>query len=75
MNNNTLHICSLNCQGLGNKNKRERLIQWIKYQKCNVLFAQETHFCEKIQQELNTEFSGKIHHSFGNTQARGGINF
>jgi hypothetical protein len=26
----TLHLCSLNCQGLGQKEKRQRLFQWAK---------------------------------------------
>ena len=71
MNKYTLHLCSLNCQGLGNKNKRERLFQWVNYQKCNILFAQETHFEEKIIREINNEFTGNVYSSFGNTQSRG----
>ena len=40
----TLHLCSLNCQGLGQKEKRQRLFQWAKNQKTHILYAQETHF-------------------------------
>jgi hypothetical protein len=40
----TLHLCSLNCQGLGQKEKRQRLFQWVKNQKTHILYAQETHF-------------------------------
>jgi hypothetical protein len=46
----TLHLCSLNCQGLGQKEKRQRLFQWAKNQKTHILFAQETH--KKIQYYL-----------------------
>jgi hypothetical protein len=37
----TLHLCSLNCQGLGQKEKRQRLFQWVKNQKTHILYAQE----------------------------------
>ena len=66
-----LHIISLNCQGLGQKQKRERLQLWTKNQKCNILFMQESHFIEKNEKTINCEFDGKMLHSYGNTQSRG----
>ena len=66
-----LNICSLNCQGLGQKEKRERLNLWCKNQKCNILFIQESHFIEKHENVINNEIKGKLYHSFGNSQSRG----
>lgn len=68
---NLTHICSLNCQGLGNKEKRLRLKEWVKTQKCDILFIQESHFTEKLETDLKLEFRENIFHSFGSSQARG----
>ena len=68
-----LHLCSLNCQGLGQKDKRQRLIQWGNKQKSNILFLQETHFTNEIINNLNREFSEQMYmyHSFGTKQSKG----
>ena len=71
----TLHLCSLNCQGLGQKEKRQRLFQWAKNQKTHILFAQEAHFTENTILSLKQEFSGDIYNSHGNSQSRGQFQF
>ncbi|VDI15401.1 blast:LINE-1 retrotransposable element ORF2 protein [Mytilus galloprovincialis] len=68
MSLNPLHICSLNCQGLRKYEKRIRLKEWIKQQKCNIIFLQETHFSNN---SIDKEFTGDLYHSFGSTQSRG----
>lgn len=68
---NLLHICSLNCQGLGQRDKRERLYQWIKNQKCDILYAQETHLIKHSQCLLNDQFHGESFHSYGTSNSRG----
>ena len=67
----TIHICSLNCQGLRVKDKRHRLYLWMKYQKCNILFVQESHFTEDLEKDLNSEIKDQQYHSFGTSQSRG----
>lgn len=67
----TLHVCSLNCQGLGQKNKRERLVQWCKSQKCDILYAQETHFVKNNAALSNNTDFGNSYHSFGRSNSRG----
>ena len=67
----TLHLCSLNCQGLGQKEKRQRLFQWAKNQKTHILYAQETHFTKNTILSLKQEFSGDVYNSHGNSQSRG----
>lgn len=72
MTSYNLHICSLNCQGLGNKEKRQRLKEWSKCQKENILFLQETHFTKEIVPTLENEFETEnIFHSFGTKSCRG----
>ena len=42
-----LHICSLNCQGLGQYDKINRVNVWMKQQKCQILFIQDKHFVKE----------------------------
>ena len=69
--NDTIHICSLNCQGLGQKEKRERLNLWKENQNCSILFIQESHFTENIANQLESQLQGQCFHSFGTSQSRG----
>lgn len=66
-----VHLCSLNCQGLGSKEKRERLNIWKKNQKSNILYIQESHFIQEIENTLYHENDDKKYHSYGNKQSRG----
>ena len=38
-----LHLLTLNAQGIRDKNKQRRFIEWCKQQKADLLFLQETH--------------------------------
>ena len=69
--NSSLHICSLNCQGLGQKEKRQRVFQWTQHQKCNILFVQETHFIRENIDMIKKEYTGECYHCFGNSKSRG----
>ena len=69
--NNKIHVCSLNCQGLAAKDKRQRVYLWMKNQQCNVMFIQESHFTENIQSDIQKEFKGQIIFNHGNSQSRG----
>jgi exonuclease III len=67
----TVHVLSLNCQGVGQRGKRQRLFQWAKNQKIHILFAQETHFTDTTILSLIQEFNGDVYNSYGNSQSRG----
>ena len=69
--NDILHICSLNCQGLRQKEKQKRVNLWLKNQKCNIMYMQETHFTESMEKNLYDEFNCSIYHNFGSSQAKG----
>ena len=70
-NKNILHICSLNCKGLQQSEKRKRLIEWSNQQKCDLLLMQETHFTNDMLNKLNNEFNGKMFVSIGSSNSRG----
>ena len=74
MNNavSTIHFISLNCQGLGDKRKRGRLIQYLNEQISQIVFLQETHFTENVKLSLRTEFTDwDLYHSVGESNSRG----
>ena len=44
---------------------------WMKNQRCNIMFIQESHFSKENEKKIENEFKGNIFHSHGNTQSRG----
>ena len=68
---NFLHICTVNCKGLQQAEKRKRIIEWTNQQKCNVLLMQETHFTDNLLNKLYNEFRGDLFLSNGSSNARG----
>ena len=71
MNHNILHICSINTNGLQQSEKRQRLIEWLKQQQCNILLMQETHFSQNIENKLIQDFKGGLYQSNGTSNSRG----
>ena len=70
--NDIVHFISLNVQGLRNKDKRARLGQYIKQQKANFVFIQETHFTIELEYLIKQEFNEfYIYHSYGTSNSRG----
>ena len=70
-NKNSLHICSLNCQGLGKADKIQRFNQWMKQQKCQICFLQETHFVNENIERTNKTLDTKGFHNFGSSNSKG----
>ena len=46
---NMINVCSLNVNGIHWREKRDRVVEWIKIQKCSIAFIQETHLDENFQ--------------------------
>ena len=44
MTSEIVHLISLNAQGLRDKCKRFRLVQWLSHQNADIVLLQETHF-------------------------------
>ena len=64
-----VHLLPLNCQGLGDRHKRGRLIQYLTQQNIDIAFQQETHFTPNL---LLTKFSyWHLYNSFGESNSRG----
>ena len=41
--NNLINLRSLNVNGMHSKEKRNRVIEWVKTHVCSIAFLQETH--------------------------------
>ena len=56
---NMINLCSLNVNGLQNREKRGRAIEWVRSIKCDIAYFQETHFDQNIENEINfnTDFN------------------
>ena len=46
---NMINLCSLNVNGMHARDKCNRIIEWLKAQKCSVAYLQETHLDEQIE--------------------------
>ena len=67
----TINLCSLNVNGIGSRGKRNRVIEWIKAQKSQITFLQETHFDENIEREIKNKTEYETFCSNGTTASRG----
>ena len=67
-----LHFISLNTNGLQNFGKRSRLNEYLKLQKVDIIFLQETHFTSDIFTQIRAEFNEwDVFHSYGTSASRG----
>ena len=68
---NTTHLCTLNVNGMRNKEKGLRIIDWLKRNKCAISFLQETHMDEGLKKNLELESDFIFFCSNGTTASRG----
>jgi exonuclease III len=71
MNGTYAHFISLNVRGLRSREKRQIIYNWIKNQKANICFLQETYLDQEIEKIVKNEWKGEIINSFGTTHSRG----
>ena len=69
---NMINLCSLNVNGIHGREKRNRVVEWIKTQKCSIAFLQETHLDENIENEIKHKTNFAIYCSNGTSASRGG---
>jgi hypothetical protein len=70
--NNSLKIVSLNCRGLKDFQKRNKIIQQLNTEAVDICFLQETH-CSSLRyaHNWNKTWGGKLHWSFGSDRSKG----
>ena len=64
-------ICSLNVRGLGNKQKREKVFEWLRSQNYSICFLQETHADSAQTTILKQEWGSDIYVSGNSTNSEG----
>ena len=62
---------SLNVNGIHGREKRNRVVEWIKTQKWSIAFLQETHLGENIENEIRNKTNFAIYCSNGTSASRG----
>ena len=63
----------MNCNGLGDKNKRGKVLTWLGNKTDNVIFLQETHSTlgSGVESDWKKNWEGDIHFSHGASNSRG----
>ena len=68
---NDITICSFNCQGLGGRDKRKDVLNFLKQKKYSIYCIQDTHFTEKEEQYIRTQWGYEIILNCFSSQSRG----
>ena len=66
-----LKIITLNVKGINNVVKRQKILSYLKKEKCQVAFLQETHLSELEHLKLRRNWVGQVFYSSYNTKSRG----
>ena len=64
-------VRSMNCNGLGDRNKRNKVLTWLKNKPENIILLQETHSTLELENEWKKMWDGEIYFSHGASNATG----
>ena len=65
-------LCSYNVKGLGNKQKRNMIFQWLKDNKVDICLIQEAHYTVTAKESWAKDWEGEIFFS-GNSSKSAGV--
>ena len=71
---NLVKLATLNVNGLrstANRNKRRQFFSWFKKRKLDIVFIQETHYDDSIENIWLNEWGGRGYFSHGDNRSRG----
>lgn len=66
-----LKLNSFNCRGLGNKQKRRSVFQWLNQYYSGITFLQETHTVDAAVKAWISDWKGQIEFSHGSINSKG----
>ena len=66
-----IRAVSINVRGLNNTSKRSKLFHYLRIKKYDVIFLQEVHSVKCNEGFWRSQWSGRIHFSHGESNARG----
>lgn len=70
---NTLKIISFNCFGLRNPTKRGKVYEWLKSNKTDIAFLQETHCTDNVKHIYDRDWEGISFHSTSDSSHKNGV--
>lgn len=70
-NRTYINCISLNVKGINNPIKRKKIITYLKKQKTDIAFIQETHLTDIEHTKLKRDWIGKVYYSSFSSSARG----
>ena len=68
---NKIKICSLNCQGLGDHNKRRDVVRYLHKSKYSIICLQDTHFSKISERLIRNEWGYKTLFNSHDSRSRG----
>jgi len=68
---NKIKICTLNTRGLGNYKKRQSVFMWLKKSNYNIIFLQETHSTNIVENTWRGEWNDQCLFSHGTSASTG----
>ena len=71
MGDTAVKICSLNCQGLGDHNKRRDVFKYLHTLNYSIICLQDTHFSKAKERIIENEWGYKAFFNSFNSQSRG----
>ena len=71
MNDLKVKICSLNCQGLGDQNKRRDVFDYLRKLQYSIICLQDTHFSNANERLIRNEWGYEAVFSSFNSRSRG----
>ena len=64
-------VGSMNCNGLGDKSKRKKVLTWLKSKQEEIFFLQETHSTSATETDWRACWEGEIYFSHGASNSTG----
>ena len=64
-------VCSYNVKGLGNKEKRRIIFQWLKDNKVDICLIQEDHYTSTFKETWAKDWDGDMYFSGNNSRSMG----
>ena len=68
---NLVKVVSLNCRGLGDRNKRRDVFNYLKGKRAHIYCLLDTHFTHLIEEDVLKEWGGRGLFAYKSSSARG----
>ena len=66
-----LNVISLNVRGIRERGKRNRILQWCKHKKGDIVFLQETYSTPEVEALWRSEWEGSLYFAHGTNHSKG----